>query len=86
MSTVGIVGCFFQSSLHQCKATKKQQQKTSLTGSKCTNSYFTFGEGYTDRDIAAKLRCCKTAVHNVSNIRFNADDRKRSDRPHKTMH
>ena len=41
------------------------------------------GEGYTDRDIAAPLRCTMTAVH-----KFNADgtfnDRNRSGRPWKT--
>ena len=44
-------------------------------------------EGYIERDIAAKLRCSKTAVHSAIVI-FNADgtfyDRKRSGRPRKT--
>ena len=43
------------------------------------------GEGYTERDIAAKLRCSKTAVHVV---KFSADgrfpDRKTSGRPRST--
>ena len=45
------------------------------------------GEGFTERDIAVKLRCSKTAVHNGI-AKFNADvtfhDRKRSGRPRKT--
>ena len=32
-----------------------------------------YGEGYTERDFAAKLRCSKTAVHNAI-IEFKADD------------
>ena len=42
------------------------------------------GGGYTERDIAAKLRCSKTAVHNII-VKFTADstfhDRKRTGRP-----
>ena len=45
------------------------------------------GEGHTERDIDAKLRCSKTAVNNAI-TKFNADgtfhDRKRSGRPRKT--
>ena len=45
------------------------------------------GEGYSERDIAAKLRRSNTAVHNAV-VKFNADgtfhDRKRSGRPQKT--
>ena len=45
------------------------------------------GEGYTERDIAAKLRCSKSAVHNAI-VTFNADgsfyDRERSGHPRKT--
>ena len=44
-------------------------------------------ERYTERDIAAKLRCPKTSVHNVIN-KFNVDgtfhDRERSGRSGKT--
>ena len=39
------------------------------------------GEGYTEWDITAKLRCSKTAVHNVI-VKFN--ERERSGRPLKT--
>ena len=46
------------------------------------------GEGYTERDTAAKLCCSKTVVHNAI-IKFNADgtfhDRKRSSHSWKTM-
>ena len=47
------------------------------------------GEGYTETDIAAKLRCAKTVVRNAI-VKFNADgtfhDRKRSGRrPRKTI-
>ena len=46
-----------------------------------------YGEGYTERDIAAKLRCSKTAVHNAiikSSVDSTFRDRKTSGRPPKT--
>ena len=41
------------------------------------------GEGDPEKDIAAKLRCSMTAVHNAI-INFSADHRTRSGRPRKT--
>ena len=42
------------------------------------------GEGYAERDIAPKLQCSKTAVHNAI-VKFNVDgtfhDREMSGRP-----
>ena len=50
----------FQSSLHPCNG-----QKLSLTEVRRAKIVTLHGEGNTKRDIAAKLRCCKTAVHNA---------------------
>ena len=71
--------CFFQSTLHPCNG----QNIIFDRGSEGTN-----GEGYTERDTAAKLCCSKTVVHNADG-KFNADgtfhDRKRSSHSWKTM-
>ena len=69
---------FIQSSLHPCNGQTKFQR---------TQIGTLHGEGYTERDIAAKLHRSKRAVHNAI-VKFNAcgtfHDRKRSGCPRKT--
>ncbi len=62
-------------------------KKSSLTEVLRAQIVTLHGEGYTERDISAKLRYSKTAVHNAI-VKFNTDgtfrDSKRSGRPRKT--
>ena len=64
--------CSFQLSLHPCNGQKIVTLR---------------GEGYTERDVAAKFRCSKTVVHNAI-VKFSAygtfHDRKRPGHPRKT--
>ena len=61
-------------------------KKSSLTEVLRAQIVTLHGEGYTERDISAKLRYSKTAVHNAI-VKFNTDgtfrDSKRSGRPRK---
>ena len=72
--------CFFYQS---CNG----QKQSSLTEVRRAQIVSLHGEGYTERDIAANLRCSNTAVLNAV-VKFNADAtfhvRKRSGRPRKT--
>ena len=76
----------FLSSLHMAKGNKKN---SSLTEVQRTQTVTLDGKdrAYTERDIGAKLRCSKTAVHNAI-IKSNADGtfhvRKISGHPRKT--
>ena len=62
-------------------------QKIIFDRSRRSQIFTLHGEGYTERDIAAKVRCSKTAVHNAID-KINADgtfhDTKRSCRPRET--
>ena len=62
--------------------------KSSLTEVRRTQIVTLRSEGYTERDIAANLRCSETEVHN-NIVKLNADgmfhDKRRFGRPRKTM-
>ena len=51
---------------------KSMQGQSSLTEVQRAQIVTLCGVGYTERDIAAKLHCSKTAVHNAI-VQFNAD-------------